>query len=227
MSIQFGTDGWRAKVGEDFTVENVKLCTQAVCNYLKSREIADNGLMVGYDTRVGSADFAVAVSEVAAGNSIPVTLCDRPAPTPVVSYNLVRRDCAAGVIITASHNPSDWNGFKFKPGYGGSASQEIITELETCLDSVLEDQGYLSLPITDAEKDSIRRTMESIEGTSVPSQTLRSRDTADGTRFVFESGAWVVARMSGTEPLLRVYAEGPSQAVADDLVSWLRTSLGV
>ncbi len=152
MSIQFGTDGWRAKVGEDFTVENVKLCTQAVCNYLKSREIADNGLMVGYDTRVGSADFAVAVTEVAAGNSIPVTLCDRPAPTPVVSYNLVRRDCAAGVIITASHNPSDWNGFKFKPGYGGSASQEIITELETCLDSVLEDQQYLSLPITDAEK---------------------------------------------------------------------------
>ena len=152
MSIQFGTDGWRAKVGEDFTVENVKLCTQAVCNYLKSREIADNGLMVGYDTRVGSADFAVAVTEVAAGNSLPVTLCDRPAPTPVVSYNLVRRDCAAGVIITASHNPSDWNGFKFKPGYGGSASQEIITELETCLDSVLEDQQYLSLPITDAEK---------------------------------------------------------------------------
>ena len=151
MSIQFGTDGWRAKVGEDFTVENVKLCTQAVCNYLKSREIADNGLMVGYDTRVGSTDFAVAVTEVAAGNSIPVTLCDRPAPTPVVSYNLVRRDCAAGVIITASHNPSDWNGFKFKPGYGGSASQEIITELETCLDSVLEDQRYLNLPIIDAE----------------------------------------------------------------------------
>ena len=147
MSIRFGTDGWRAKVEEDFTVENVKLCTQAVCNYLKSREIADNGLMVGYDTRLNSATFAEAVSEVAAGNSIPVILCDRPAPTPVVSYNLVRRDCAAGIVITASHNPSDWNGFKFKPGYGGSASEEILSDLETCLNNVLEQQQYLSIPI--------------------------------------------------------------------------------
>ena len=152
MSIRFGTDGWRAKVEEDFTVENVKLCTQAVCNYLKSREIADNGLMVGYDTRLNSATFAEAVSEVAAGNSIPVILCDRPAPTPVVSYNLVRRDCAAGIVITASHNPSDWNGFKFKPGYGGSASEEILSDLETCLNNVLEQQQYLSIPISDAEK---------------------------------------------------------------------------
>lgn len=152
MSIRFGTDGWRAKVEEDFTVENVKLCTQAVCNYLKSREIADNGLMVGYDTRLNSATFAEAVSEVAAGNSIPVILCDRPAPTPVVSYNLVRRDCAAGIVITASHNPSDWNGFKFKPGYGGSASEEILSDLETCLNNVLEQQQYLSIPISNAEK---------------------------------------------------------------------------
>ena len=152
MSIRFGTDGWRAKPEDDFTVENVKLCTQAVCNYLKSREIADNGLMVGYDTRLDSAAFAEAVAEVAAGNSIPVILCDRPAPTPVVSYNLVRRDCAAGVVITASHNPYDWNGFKFKPGYGGSASEEIISELETCLNAVLAEQRYLSIPVSNAEK---------------------------------------------------------------------------
>ena len=152
MSIRFGTDGWRAKPEDDFTVENVKLCTQAVCNYLKSREIADNGLMVGYDTRLDSAAFAEAVAEVAAGNSIPVILCDRPAPTPVVSYNLVRRDCAAGVVITASHNPYYWNGFKFKPGYGGSASEEIISELETYLNAVLAEQRYLSIPVSNAEK---------------------------------------------------------------------------
>ena len=152
MSIRFGTDGWRAKPEDDFTVENVKLCTQAVCNYLKSREIADNGLMVGYDTRLDSAAFAEAVAEVAAGNSIPVILCDRRAPTPVVSYNLVRRDCAAGVVITASHNPYDWNGFKFKPGYGGSASEEIISELETYLNAVLAEQRYLSIPVSNAEK---------------------------------------------------------------------------
>ena len=104
-----------------------------------------------------------------------------------------------------------------------------VSELLEWLYSLVGPHEYVrhDLTITDAQKDSIRRIMETIDGTTVPAQTLRSRDTADGTRFVFESGAWVVARMAGTEPLVRVYAEAPSQVVANDLVSWLRTSLGV
>ena len=109
------------------------------------------------------------------------------------------------------------------------ATGKSVSELLEWLYSLVGPHEYVrhDLTITDAQKDSIRRIMETIDGTTVPAQTLRSRDTADGTRFVFESGAWVVARMSGTEPLLRVYAEAPSQVVANDLVSWLRTSLGV
>jgi len=95
--------------------------------------------------------------------------------------------------------------------------------------SVVGPHEYVrhDLTITETEKSVIASAMERIDVASLANQTLKSRDNTDGTRFVFESGAWVVARMSGTEPLLRVYAEGPSQEVANDLVSWLRTSLSV
>ena len=130
MGIKFGTDGWRALVNQDFTDENVRICAQAVCDYMKSNDINHAGLIIGYDTRASSQSFAQSVAEVAAGNNIPAILCENACPTPVVSYNLVLRECGAGVVITASHNSADWNGFKFKPGYGGSASSEIISNLE-------------------------------------------------------------------------------------------------
>ena len=85
MAIKFGTDGWRDLIADNFTFENVRLCSQAVANYMKSHNIHDSGIMIGYDTRFGSKDFASAVAEVLAGNEIPVLLCDRSAPTPVVA----------------------------------------------------------------------------------------------------------------------------------------------
>ena len=136
MSIKFGTDGWRALVNQDFTDDNVRICAQAVCDYMKSNNISHTGLIIGYDTRASSHNFAKSVAEVAAGNNIPVMLCQDPCPTPAVSYNLVLRECGAGVVITASHNSADWNGFKFKPGYGGSASSEIIFNLEKHLHQI-------------------------------------------------------------------------------------------
>jgi len=136
LAIKFGTDGWRALVNQDFTDENVRICAQAVCDYMISNDINHAGLIIGYDTRESSQSFAKSVAEVAAGNNIPAILCDNSCPTPVVSYNLVLRECGAGVVITASHNSADWNGFKFKPGYGGSASPEIISNLEKHLHQV-------------------------------------------------------------------------------------------
>ena len=136
MSIKFGTDGWRALVNQDFTDDNVRICAQAVCDYMKSNDINHTGLIIGYDTRASSHNFAKSVAEVAAGNNIPAILCKDPCPTPAVSYNLVLRECGAGVVITASHNSADWNGFKFKPGYGGSASSEIIFNLEKHLHQI-------------------------------------------------------------------------------------------
>ena len=147
MAIKFGTDGWRAIIGEDYTFENVRICAQGVANYLKSNNYDYSGLIIGYDTRLNSEEFAQSVAEVIAGNNIPVILCDRPAPTPVVSYNLVQRECAAGIVITASHNPPNWNGFKFKPGYGGSASPDIVSKLEDFISDVEISQEISSISI--------------------------------------------------------------------------------
>ena len=97
---------------------------------LRSQGNRNRGLVIGYDTRFGSERFASAVAEVAAGNLTTAILCDRPAPTPAVAHNLVARDAAGGVVITASHNAAEWNGYKYKPDYGGSASEEVVGQLE-------------------------------------------------------------------------------------------------
>ena len=469
MPIKFGTDGWRAIIAEDFTFENVRVCAAATAKYIQGIGASQQGIVIGYDTRFGSYDFALAAAKAVAAVGVSVTLLDKTCPTPVVSYTVVDNGFAGGIVITASHNPPQWNGFKFKPSYGGSASTEVVSAIEayiadigdsfggvpvedsdllikrlnpdpsylnhiaTLIDlesikssglSVIVDamhgsgagyfgklvsggstslveirsevnpsfpnmeqpepiqnnlvplqdavrnsradvgialdgdadrvgicdehgnvltplqifgllglyllevrslrgpliksltstamiyrlgekygvpvietpvgfkhiaplmlsegallggeesggygfgshiperDGILSglfildmvhrtgksisellewlyslvgpheyvrhdLTITETQKSAILEAMEAIDTASLSTQVLKSRDTTDGTRFVFESGAWVVARMSGTEPLLRVYAEGSSQAVASDLVSWLRTSLGV
>ena len=129
MPIEFGTDGWRGVVAEDFTFENVRVCAQGTADMLAAK--GDNRtVVVGYDTRFASERFAAEVAEVFAGNSLRVLLSDRPAPTPAIGYNLVARGAGSGVVITASHNPPEWNGYKYKPDYGGSASPEIVAELE-------------------------------------------------------------------------------------------------
>ena len=129
MPIKFGTDGWRGVIAEDFTFENVRVCAQGTADMLAANG-DDRALVVGYDTRFGSERFATTVAEVFVGNGLRVLLADRPAPTPAMGYNLVARVAGSGVVITASHNPPEWNGYKFKPDYGGSASPEIVAELE-------------------------------------------------------------------------------------------------
>ncbi len=152
MAIKFGTDGWRAIIAEDFTFENVRLCAQGTADLLIASGDASRGLVVGYDTRFASEDFAVAVAEVAAGNGIKTLLADRAAPTPVVSYNLVDRGAAAGAVITASHNPPQWNGFKFKPDYGGTASPEVTTELEERIGDAEAAGDVKRMPLSEAEE---------------------------------------------------------------------------
>ena len=135
-TISFGTDGWRAVIAEDFTFANVRLCAQGVARYLKNQGTAGQGVVVGYDTRFGSERFAAAVAGVLAANDIPVYLCESAAPTPTVSFNIIARKAAGGIVITASHNPAEWNGFKYKPDYGGSASPEVVAQLEREIDAV-------------------------------------------------------------------------------------------
>ena len=134
--IRFGTDGWRAVIARDFTFENVARCAEGLACYLESQGSAAQGLVVGYDTRFLSREFAETVASVCAGHGIKVYLCRHAAPTPVVSFNVLQHQAAGAAIITASHNPAIWNGFKFKPEYAGSATQEITDLLESAINDV-------------------------------------------------------------------------------------------
>ena len=101
MAIKFGTDGWRGVIAEDFTFDNVRLCTEGVVRYLQQRGLAERGLVVGYDTRFASEAFALAVAETAASRGVTTYLSDRAAPTPVVTFNVIDRNAGGAVIITA------------------------------------------------------------------------------------------------------------------------------
>jgi len=128
--IKFGTDGWRGIIAEDFTFDNVRICAQAVAEYLKQNGLDKRSLVIGYDTRFASEDFAAAAAEVIAGNSIKVHLCLKPAPTPVVSFAVPTTKSVGAIVITASHNPGSWNGFKYKSQDGASAPGEITSQIE-------------------------------------------------------------------------------------------------
>ena len=130
-SIRFGTDGWRALIAEDYTFENVRACAAGVARYLLAEGMADRGLVVGYDTRFGSHAFASEVARVSTTYGIPTYLCDRVTPTPVASYGILDRGAGGAVVITASHNPAAWNGFKYKPHYAGSATPSVVALLES------------------------------------------------------------------------------------------------
>ena len=143
--IKFGTDGWRGIIAEDFTFDNVRLCAQAFAEYLKESGQAEKGLVIGYDTRFASEDFARAAAEVAAGNGIHVRLSPKATPTPVISYGVTALGAGGGIVITASHNPPQWNGFKIKSEDGTSAPPDVISRIEERLAGT-EKVNRLSLP---------------------------------------------------------------------------------
>ncbi len=155
MPIRFGTDGWRALIAEDFTFENLRVCAQGAADYVNSAGIASRGFVIGYDTRFASREFAHAVAEVMAANGVPTFLCDRATPTPTVSYAVVTLTAGAGAVITASHNPPLWNGFKFKPEYGGSPSDAIATELESYIAAAEQKGAVRRMSIREAERQGL------------------------------------------------------------------------
>ena len=140
-SIKFGTDGWRGIIAEDFTFGNVRICAQAVAEYLKQDGLDKQSLVIGYDTRFASEDFAAAAAEVIAGNGIKVHLCLKPAPTPVVSFTVPATKSAGAIVITASHNPGSWNGFKYKSQDGASAPEEITSQIERNIAFLTQRRG--------------------------------------------------------------------------------------
>jgi phosphomannomutase len=131
--IKFGTDGWRAVIGEDFTFGNVERVSQATADYWQSHPVqgVTKKVVVGYDRRFLSDAFAGRVAEVFAGNGFRVLLTPQPSPTPSVSWAVKAEGAIGGVMITASHNPPIFNGFKLKSHYGGSAEPTVCQAVES------------------------------------------------------------------------------------------------
>jgi phosphomannomutase len=150
MPIRFGTDGWRAVIAEEFTFDNVRLCAQGTADHMRETGAAQRGLVVGYDTRFASEEFAAAVAEVTTANGIKTTLADRAAPTPTFSFAVTNGGFGGGVVITASHNPGRYNGYKYKSGYGGSAGIESVDELEAAIAKVEAHKQVKRMPLKEA-----------------------------------------------------------------------------
>ena len=139
MQIKFGTDGWRGVIAEDFTFANVRRVTLAIGRYVREEEDWRRGVLVGYDRRWGSENFAQAAAETISSLDIPVLLSSSACPSPAISYMVLAEKAAGAILITASHNPYRWNGVKFKARYGGSASSEITARIESYLERVLAE----------------------------------------------------------------------------------------
>jgi len=144
-AIKFGTDGWRGVIAEDYTYENVRTVAHAIARYVVRGANPERGILVGYDTRFGSENFARVAAEAISATGTPVWLAAHAAPTPALSLMVRTRGASGGIQITASHNPYRWNGIKFKASYGSSASPAIVAQIEVELAQVLRD-GVPPLP---------------------------------------------------------------------------------
>ncbi len=154
IKIKFGTDGWRGKIGEEYTYDNVRRCAQGFAQYLLDYTLHPTdiarGVVVGYDRRFSSEHFAEAVGEVLVANGIPVWLTQTATPTPVISYNVVAKKALGAVNITASHNPPTDDGFKVRDEHGGAIAPEGLREIEARIPDDMRDVKRVPAVIAEA-----------------------------------------------------------------------------
>ncbi|MFH1847876.1 MAG: phosphoglucomutase/phosphomannomutase family protein [Candidatus Omnitrophota bacterium] len=150
--IKFGTDGWRAIIGDEFTFDNVRLVSQAIADYVGG----GSTIVVGYDTRFLGREFAEAVCAVMAGNNIKTLLSDTHTSTPAVSLAIKQNKLAGGIVVTASHNPPQYSGIKFKADYAGPADPEIIAEIEAALGRT----PIKTMPVKEAQEKGLLKKVD-------------------------------------------------------------------
>src|ERR1700759_37259 len=152
IKIKFGTDGWRAIIADDFTVENVKRVAYATALWLK-KEFQNPSAVVGCDPRFAGPLFADVTTTVLASQGVKVFRAENTfVSTPMISLGTVRHKASAGIIITASHNPPAYNGFKIKADFGGPAVPEDIEKVESQIPATIDLQLK---SITDYQKDGL------------------------------------------------------------------------
>jgi phosphomannomutase len=162
-TIVFGTDGWRARIADEFTYDNVRRCADGVAAYVAGRGETAKGVVIAYDRRFSSEHFAMAAAEVLLAREIPVAIAVHAVPTQMSSYEVLQRGAAAGIVITASHNPWVDNGFKVKAPTGAAAGPEILGAIE----ARLAVNGRLAIerrPFADAETAGLVEWFDPFDG---------------------------------------------------------------
>lgn len=171
--IKFGTDGWRARIGDGYTFANLRRCTQGFANYLKSSG-KSGSVVVGHDKRFQAEDFAAAAAEVLAANGFKVFLTDKATPTPVISFSVQATGSMSAVNITASHNPPEDLGFKVRDEFGGAIAPDGLVQIEAgipeagddgAIQRISLDEGLSngSIEYFDAKPDYMKRVAELID----------------------------------------------------------------
>ncbi len=143
QQIRFGTDGWRAVIAREFTFANLAAVAQGIADTVKERGTAERGVIVGYDPRFLSEEFAEEVAAVMAGNGIRCLVGERDTPTPVLAHAVLEHQAAGAVILTASHNPPVYHGIKFVPEYASPAFPDITDRIEAHTAEALSDPAKI------------------------------------------------------------------------------------
>ena len=170
INIKFGTSGWRAVIGKDFSFNNLRRVAHAVAAHVKTnKEYGFKGeeylshlkevgkrpptrpsIVVGYDTRYLSEEYAKTVAEVFAAENISVIFSNSEVPTPVIAWQVMQNNAIGGVTITASHNPAEYNGFKWTPFWGGPATPAITADIEKKIYGLTIAEAAKKLPFEQA-----------------------------------------------------------------------------
>ena len=146
VEIKFGTDGWRAVIAREFTYVNVERVAQAYADFLRKEAGSEQQpfVVIGYDRRFLSENFAARAAEVMAGNGFRIALFNEAQPTPLISWAVKDLGANGGVMITASHNPANFNGFKIKAPWGGSAAPETTRKVENLVDATAPKRAIVT-----------------------------------------------------------------------------------
>jgi phosphomannomutase len=201
-AIVFGTDGWRARVADEYTFENVRRCADGVAHYVADQGATAKGVVIAYDRRFASEHFAAAAAEVLLAYDIPVSLAVHAVPTQMSSFEVLQRGAAAGIVITASHNPWVDNGFKIKAPTGAAAGPEILKAVEARL-AINGDEPVPRRPLADAEAAGLVERYDPFEGyeqfvrRTVDLDALRAADMRVLVEPLWGAGAGWLSRLLG------------------------------
>ncbi len=230
--IAFGTDGWRSTVDTDFNEENVSIVTQAICNYLYQKQLYQKGCVVAYDTRAHSEPFADVVSRILAANGIAALKMETFCPTPQAAFAVKQVGAAGAIMLTASHNPPEYNGIKFIPYFAGPATPDITDDIEWEIGAI-QDGGSAEPPAgrtigpvkkLDVSTEYIKQLLSLIESAIIEHSDIKVLfDPMYGAgqnifmRVLYHMDSYVIPLHCHRDPEFGGWLPEPTEANLDDL----------